>query len=477
MQDKNSKFLRFLQIVLDLVVLNGCFVFAGVLRFDDLDVANPEYYNYYVQLWVFLNLIWLLAALLIKMYDVRPTVEIRKSIGRAINGLIIQVSVLMLILFVLKWDYYSRLFFVYFYLSFGPAIVLSRLIFISRLRKFYQNPTYRKPVLIIGDRPEAEQFYNQVTENQELGLKVVGWFGDASGEFKTGDLKQAKNQLQNLQPQEVFCALDPNDERIQEWFQITDANLMRFRFLPSLGIKNLVHAEIELYGDVPVLITRKEPLSLRHNRILKRLFDVILTVVFCILIFSWLFPLLAMLIKFTSKGPVFFKQKRSGLNNKEFYVYKFRSMVLNDEADTRQAEANDERITKIGHFLRRYNLDELPQFINVFFGKMSVVGPRPHMLNHTKDYRNLIDTFMVRHLITPGITGLAQSRGLSGETPETEDMEARVKADVYYLENWSLLLDVKIILVGKGNKTGSIVAWKFLDSEEQKAWKKARWGK
>jgi putative colanic acid biosynthesis UDP-glucose lipid carrier transferase len=122
-------------------------------------------------------------------------------------------------------------------------------------------------------------------------------------------------------------------------------------------------------------------------------------------------------------------------------------MVVNDEADTKQATANDSRITKVGHFLRNHNLDELPQFINVLKGQMSIVGPRPHMLNHTSAYRELIDSFMVRHLITPGITGLAQSRGLRGETPETEDMEARVKADVYYLENWSLLLDVKIILV------------------------------
>lgn len=451
MQDKNSKFLRFLQLVLDLLVLNGCFILAGALRFDDLDVENPEYYNYYVQLWVFLNLIWLLAALVIKMYDVRPTFEIRKSVGRAINGLIIQVSVLMLILFILKWDYYSRLFFVYFYVSFGPAIILSRLFFISQLRRFYQNPAYRKPILIIGDRPEAAQFYEQVTENPDLGLSVVGWFGDVSHELKLGGLEEAKSKLNSLKPQEVFCALDPADERILEWFQLTDANLIRFRFLPALGVKNLVHAEIELYGDVPVLITRKEPLALRHNRILKRGFDLVVTLFFSVTIFSWLFPLLAIFVKLSSKGPVFFKQLRSGLNNNEFYVYKFRSMVVNDEADTRQATENDERITRIGQFLRTHNLDELPQFINVLKGQMSIVGPRPHMLNHTSAYRELIDTFMVRHLITPGITGLAQSRGLRGETPETEDMEARIKADVYYLENWSLLLDVKIIVVTAWN--------------------------
>ncbi|MCT4625271.1 MAG: undecaprenyl-phosphate glucose phosphotransferase [Schleiferiaceae bacterium] len=430
-----------------MIILNGCFVLAGALRFDDLEVENPTYYNYYLQLWVFLNLVWLLAAALLKMYDVRPSFELRKSVGRAFNGLILQVSVLTLILFILKWDYYSRLFFIYFYASFGPMVLLARLVFISQLRRYYLKASHRNPVMLLGHGPEAIKFYQQATENTELGLSVAAWYADENLPGVKGNLDQAKTDLNQLEISEVFCALEADDDRINEWFRIADANLMRFRYLPSLGVKNLVHAQIELYGDVPVLITRKEPLAYRHNRFLKRFFDILVTLFFCVFIFSWLFPILALVVKLSSKGPVFFKQLRSGLNNEEFYVYKFRSMVVNDEADTKQATANDSRITKVGHFLRNHNLDELPQFINVLKGQMSIVGPRPHMLNHTSAYRELIDSFMVRHLITPGITGLAQSRGLRGETPETEDMEARVKADVYYLENWSLLLDVKIILV------------------------------
>ena len=420
---------------------------AATLRFDDLEVENPEYYNYYIQLWVFLNLTWLLAASVIKMYDVRPNFEIRTAVGRAINGLIIQVFVLTLMLFVLKFDYYSRLFFIYFYLSFGPAILLSRWFFILRLRVYYQNPVYRTPVLLIGHTAEAVKFFEQVKERTDLGLHIVGWYADENLPGVSGNLKTAKQNLENLKATEVFCALDSDDENLQEWYKLADANLMRFRYLPSLRMRNLSHAHIELYGDVPVLISRKEPLALRHNRFLKRLFDVVLSAFIFVFLFSWLFPILAVLVRLSSKGPVFFKQKRSGLNNSEFWVLKFRSMVVNAESDSRQATYNDERITKVGHFLRKHNLDELPQFINVLKGEMSIVGPRPHMLSHTQDYRALIDTFMVRHLIKPGITGLAQSRGLRGETRETEDMEARVKADVYYLENWSLMLDLKIILV------------------------------
>jgi lipopolysaccharide/colanic/teichoic acid biosynthesis glycosyltransferase len=174
-------------------------------------------------------------------------------------------------------------------------------------------------------------------------------------------------------------------------------------------------------------------------------FDVVFSLLVITLIFPWLVPVLVLAIKLNSNGPILFKQKRSGLNNRIFTVLKFRTMHVNKDADARQAIPGDERITRIGSFLRTHNLDELPQFFNVLMGHMSVVGPRPHMLQHTAEYSALINTFMVRHLIKPGITGLAQTRGLRGETTNTEQMRLRVKADVYYLENWSLLLDLKII--------------------------------
>jgi len=164
-------------------------------------------------------------------------------------------------------------------------------------------------------------------------------------------------------------------------------------------------------------------------------------------VFSWLFPILAIIIKLQSKGPVFFVQVRSGRDNKPFKCYKFRSMRVNNDSDKKQATRDDDRITRIGAFMRRTSLDELPQFFNVIMGNMSVVGPRPHMISHTEQYSQLIDTFMVRHFLKPGITGWAQIQGLRGETKNTEDMLARVEADVWYLENWSFLLDLKIVFL------------------------------
>jgi lipopolysaccharide/colanic/teichoic acid biosynthesis glycosyltransferase len=160
-----------------------------------------------------------------------------------------------------------------------------------------------------------------------------------------------------------------------------------------------------------------------------------------------LFPLIALLIKLTSKGPVFFKQLRSGENSEAFYCYKFRTMKVNDQCDEMQATKDDPRITKIGAFLRKTNLDEMPQFLNVFLGSMSVIGPRPHMLKHTESYSEQIDDFMVRHFIKPGITGWAQVNGFRGETKEVGDMENRVKHDIWYIENWNFLLDFKILFL------------------------------
>ena len=178
---------------------------------------------------------------------------------------------------------------------------------------------------------------------------------------------------------------------------------------------------------------------------LKRVFDIIFSSSVIIFILSWLTPLVAILIKLESKGPVFFKQARNGFNYKEFYCYKFRSMTTNSEANFYQATRGDQRITNIGKFIRKTSIDELPQFFNVLFGDMSVVGPRPHMVSHTDMYAKRIDKFMVRHFVKPGITGLAQISGYRGEVETDKDIIGRVKFDIFYIENWSLLLDLKII--------------------------------
>jgi putative colanic acid biosynthesis UDP-glucose lipid carrier transferase len=193
------------------------------------------------------------------------------------------------------------------------------------------------------------------------------------------------------------------------------------------------------------LTLQNTPLQHPFNRLIKRSFDILFSFVVLLFLFSWIALLIGCIIKLTSPGPVFFSQKRTGKDGKEFWCLKFRSMKPNGEADTKQAVKDDPRITPIGSFLRKTNLDELPQFINVLKGDMSVVGPRPHMLKHTEYYSQRIEGYMLRHSVKPGITGFAQVAGYRGETKEMKEMEGRVRRDVLYIQHWSFLLDLKII--------------------------------
>jgi putative colanic acid biosynthesis UDP-glucose lipid carrier transferase len=226
-----------------------------------------------------------------------------------------------------------------------------------------------------------------------------------------------------------------------------DQACIRFRIIPDLNqfIRKPVH--IDYLNDMPVLSLRKEPLDDVGNRIKKRLYDIAVSTLIIVLILSWLIPIISLLIWLESRGPVFFIQQRSGKNGKVFNCIKFRSMKVNRDAHEKQAVKDDNRITRMGKFMRKTNIDELPQFFNVLTSDMSIVGPRPHMLKHTDDYSKLIKQYMIRHFLKPGITGWAQINGYRGETKTVKDMNDRVQYDLWYLENWSLWLDTRIILM------------------------------
>jgi Undecaprenyl-phosphate glucose phosphotransferase len=234
-------------------------------------------------------------------------------------------------------------------------------------------------------------------------------------------------------------------QKIKSLVDFCDQNMIRFKIVPDFRGFLFKRVNIDFYDDVPVVTLRDEPLTDLTNRFFKRVFDVLFSALVIIFVLTWLYPIIAILIKLSSKGPVLFKQARSGVGNMEFMCYKFRSMTQSVEADTKQASKGDTRITKLGAFLRKSSLDEFPQFINVFMGDMSIVGPRPHMLLHTEEYSALINKYMVRQLVKPGITGAAQIKGYRGETKELKDMEGRVRLDVWYIENWSLSVDINII--------------------------------
>ena len=241
------------------------------------------------------------------------------------------------------------------------------------------------------------------------------------------------------------------------YFELADNYCMRLKFIPDFSDISSEPFTTSNFNNFQVIKPRHEPLQNAYNRLVKRIFDIVISFLVIIFILSWLYPILACIIKCQSKGPVLFKQMRTGKKNKVFWCYKFRSMQINEFSDTNQAQKGDDRITSIGKFIRKTSIDELPQFFNVIQGDMSVVGPRPHMIKHTKDYNDLISNFMVRHFVKPGITGLAQVSGYRGETKKVSDMKRRVKADIEYVQHWNLIKDIKIcfltiIVTFKGDK-------------------------
>jgi len=228
------------------------------------------------------------------------------------------------------------------------------------------------------------------------------------------------------------------------YFELADRYLIRLKFVPDFSKISKLQFSISNFNNFYVITPRQEPLQDAYNRLIKRIFDIVFSFLVIILLLSWLYPILAILIKRQGHGPVLFKQLRTGKKNQSFWCYKFRSMQVNPTSDTQQAQKNDVRVTAIGKFMRRTSIDELPQFFNVLIGNMSVVGPRPHMIKHTEDYNVHINNFMVRHFVKPGITGLAQVSGYRGEIKKVSDMRRRIKSDIDYVQNWSLVKDIKI---------------------------------
>lgn len=301
-------------------------------------------------------------------------------------------------------------------------------------------------VVIVGKGEDATQLEEFFTENPDYGYQLAHVF--EPGEDKNITIQQCFSFVSKQNVDEIYCSMrNFTDAEINSFIDFADNNLKKLKFLPDEKEFFTRNLKLDYYGYIPIVSLRSIPLDDKINQVVKRVFDIVFSILVIVGVLSWLTPILAILIKLESKGPVFFKQKRNGLNYEEFNCFKFRSMTLNEIADIEQVSKNDPRITKIGRFMRKTSIDELPQFFNVLLGDMSVVGPRPHMVSHTKMYALKVDKFMVRHFVKPGITGLAQTNGFRGEVENDKDIIYRVKYDIFYMENWSLTLDLKIIVM------------------------------
>jgi len=302
---------------------------------------------------------------------------------------------------------------------------------------------YRKTVIFGANKKTLalQEFFNKNPEYGYVHKKTFNF-----REKREMSLSECFDFILKEQIDEIYCSISElTNHQLNEISDFADNNLKILKFLPDNKEIYSKKLKYEYYDYIPILSLRNIPLEDSINMVLKRSFDIIFSSFVIVFILSWLTPIIAIFIKLESKGPVFFKQSRNGFNYKEFDCYKFRSMMPNQDAHLYQATRGDERVTKMGRFIRKTSIDELPQFFNVLFGDMSIVGPRPHMVSHTSIYAKRIDKFMVRHFVKPGITGLAQISGFRGEIESDKDIIGRVKYDIFYIENWSLLLDIRII--------------------------------
>ena len=334
--------------------------------------------------------------------------------------------------------------------------ILSKYAIRKKIHAYLNKGIFYDHVLLVGSTKAAEEFVDAVKKYYYYGYKCIGYIDDQDKLKKEcaylGNLNDLHTILRSTEIDEVFIALPTNEnEKIQNCIAICDGLNIKVRILPNLSEFTSSSVYINNIGLLPVVNVGDLPLDKNENKILKRGFDIIFSLLFFIFLGTFIFPLLAVIIKLSSKGPVFFKQERWGLNNKRITCYKFRSMYkessdIDEDGNFQQAQKDDPRITLIGKILRKTNMDELPQFWNVLMGNMSVVGPRPHPTQLNIQSMELVDNYMLRHMVIPGITGLAQVNGCRGETRTTEDMQKRVNFDLYYIQRWNFWLDLQIII-------------------------------
>ncbi|WKN32523.1 exopolysaccharide biosynthesis polyprenyl glycosylphosphotransferase [Porifericola rhodea] len=412
---------------------------------------------------VLLSLSWVISGLIASTYQVEHLGTFEKIYYYSANtGLLYAILLFSLkftqVLPSFSWVYLGLLF-----LSTGGAVVLGRSIMLHVYRYYRNLPFNKKPCIVIGTNPTAINLYRYF-QNNSLPQSFQGFFDDQYPEnqkakdWYLGSLEDVQAYCLEKGIKEIYYTKPNNKIYLNELQDFAEKHFIYLGIVPDLDSdeKRKIDAQLFDDGKIPVISFRNTPLRLIVNAQIKRLFDIVFSFLVLFILSASVFPVIALLIKISSPGPVFFRQLRPGRNNRLFWCYKFRTMKVNNQSET-QATKNDTRITRIGAFLRKTSLDELPQFYNVLIGDMSVVGPRPNMQNQLVYYSEHIPEYPIRHTISPGITGYAQVSGYRGETKELYLMQKRVEYDLEYMQNWSLSLDIKII---------GLTVWNIIKGEE-----------
>lgn len=443
--NRHSRYFQKALTLVDFLILNGVFFVVTL--------GNPDVPELHTRLiWLLLNLAYIPVAHYIgRIHKVRAMQMDRLSLS-ALQAVCAHALVFIFLLYFLNFDSIPTSVFAEFY---APTAILLLAWWTGShylLKRYRRSGRSYTRIVIVGCNSTGERLLDEMEFDSGFGYRCQGFFDlycppdFAHRKLYLGNLSELEEFVTANNTDEIFYAISgENREAVQLILGLCEKHIIKFHYVPQISPYLTRKFRLDSLGQMPVLEVRNNPLERNANRVLKRAFDIAFSGTF--LIFSPLiFIPVAIAIKMSSPGPVFFKQKRTGYMGKDFLCWKFRTMRVNTQADTLQATKSDPRKTKLGDFLRRTSIDELPQFINVFRGDMSIVGPRPHMLKHTEDYRRLIGQYMVRHLIKPGITGWAQVRGYRGQTEELWQMERRVEHDIWYIEHWTFFLDLKIII-------------------------------
>ncbi len=443
---RNSEQLCMLVIFIDYILLNAIFYFQ--IRADLYDnFAQQKNFTASIIFLIIVQIVWYLVVKFSNIYQISGGVKLKLKVEDLFKGAFLFFGVISMILH----QFFSDIFQVQFLVpSFFIFTGIASLIHLG-MRYYNRSHTGSLYYAVVGGNA------NNISYVEEVFERIYGNNTHCVGRFAKSDLK-GTNHLGDYEQIEEFIKNNPinkllyfssnlSQQKIQRIIELCRTKFIDFEIVPkeiSIFKKGF---QVEELLNLPVYRHKKTPLNRMENKMLKRVFDVIFSLFIILLVFPWLLPLCAIAIKLESRGPIFFIQKRTGYWNKPFECFKFRTMTVNKQSDEKQATKNDARITKVGAFLRKTSLDEFPQFINVLKGDMSIVGPRPHMLKHTSDYSKLIDKFMIRHEVKPGITGWAQVNGWRGPTTEVYQMAKRVEYDVDYIENWSFWFDYKCVFL------------------------------
>ncbi|MGI6242204.1 MAG: undecaprenyl-phosphate glucose phosphotransferase [Prevotella sp.] len=453
-----SEYVKIAVLAIDFLLLN--LLFAALIWLDK-DLV-PQYFTKYTKMSVLVMNFTMVIAELYYHTIVQRRLVGTLEIARNCMKLVLTQSVLMYVLLRLLNN--SGGFFRYMLIFAGAlyaVIIVSRFIERWTLNKLRAHGRNTQTVLFVGHDPALVELYNSLTESASVGYRILGYYSIQKikncpeGLEYLGDVEDLKARLDQWDENptiekginEVFCSI-PHDEAglVQRIMHSCDKSVIRFFYVPRIFEDQELNLKMQHFGNYTLFTNYVEPLVRPSNRALKRAFDILFSLLVCIFLIP-ITLIVGIIIKLQSPGPIFFKQDRTGIDGSTFKCIKFRSMHVNKDADNVQATKDDPRKFPFGNFMRKTNIDELPQFFNVLIGDMSIVGPRPHMLHHTEMYGKLIDKYMVRHFCRPGITGWAQVTGFRGETHELWQMEQRVKKDIWYIEHWSFWLDIKIIFM------------------------------